>query len=183
METRLTNLLMSEKPLPDKIYKLYMDELKTLRTIITKRTNQPNLDFQSNIRFPLSTPDLPSSVQLNNASGSDQLPSYPTKFPSSPKPKQGTYRNDYPDIQNRASSASFDTNQVGGLDYKERVKTICSRIEPTNLGKPEEFGCISDQNSVSDSYSWKGNYEMVCSRLGNTWGAWYPEMMGCPKQQ
>ncbi len=160
-----------------------MDELKTLRTIITKRSNQPNIDYQPSIQFPLSTPDLPSSVQLDNAAGSDQLPSFPTKFPSPPMAPQGTYRNDYPDIKNRASSASYNKDLVGGLDYKERVKSICSRIESTNLGKPAEFGCIKDQNSVSDTYSWKGNYEMVCSRLGNTWGAWYPEMLGCPKPQ
>jgi hypothetical protein len=70
---------------------------------------------------------------------------------------------------------------VGGLDYKARVKALCKQMKDANIGSPVDLGCIENQDSVSKDYSWRGNYTMVCARLGNTWGAWYPEMFGCPK--
>jgi hypothetical protein len=84
-------------------------------------------------------------------------------------------------IQHRGSAASFDTSKVGGLDYKSRVLDICQQIQSSGLGDAKNFGCIQNPNNVSASYSWKGNYQMVCSRLADTWGAWYPQMFGCPK--
>jgi hypothetical protein len=84
-------------------------------------------------------------------------------------------------LQRRGSAASFDDSMVGGLDYKKCVMDMCRQIQSANLGDPAEFGCIKNPDEVSASYSWKGNYQMVCSRLGNTWGNWYPQMFGCPK--
>ena len=84
-------------------------------------------------------------------------------------------------IQHRGSAASFDDSMVGGLDYKTRAQDMCRQIQAANLGDPANFGCIKNPNEVSASYSWKGNYETICSRLGDTWGAWYPQMFGCPK--
>lgn len=88
------------------------------------------------------------------------------------------------EIAKRGSRASFDYSQVGGPDYKKNVKFLCSQIKAAGLGEPREFGCIANQEEdVGPEYSWKGNYKMVCSRLGNTWGEWYPEMFGCPKPE
>jgi len=87
------------------------------------------------------------------------------------------------EIARRGSRATFDETKVGGADYKKNVKFLCQQIKAAGLGDPSEFGCIANQQSdVGPDYSWKGNYKMVCSRLGNTWGSWYPEMFGCPKQ-
>lgn len=86
------------------------------------------------------------------------------------------------EIAKRGSTASFDAQMVGGPDYKKNVKFLCSQIKAAGLGDPKEFGCIANQEAdVGPEYSWKGNYKMVCARLGNTWGEWYPEMFGCPK--
>lgn len=193
METRLTNLVISETPIPKNMYKVYMNELKTIRAIVTKKSDEsPNLDLNVKQTIPLSTPDVPSSLQLARAQGQEELVSASASasaspgqgenvFPEKHTIKKGEYRNEYPDFKMRGSSSAFDTSLVGGLDYKERAKNLCQQIEGASIGDPREFGCIKDQNSVSSSYSWKGNFEMVCSRLGNTWGGWYPEMLGCPK--
>ena len=175
METRLTNLVVSETPIPKKLYDVYLDELKTIRHMISKKaTNSPDMNIP--VKQPLSTPDYPSSHQLAMAQSSSH-----TLDISQPTNQSGTNNRSCPDIQARASAASFNPSTVGELDYKHRVKNLCSQIVSASLGKPEDFGCIVDQTSVSDTYSWKGNYKMVCSRLGNIWGGWYPEMFGCPK--
>ena len=86
------------------------------------------------------------------------------------------------EIAKRGSRASFDPTKVGGPDYKNMAAHLCSQIKSADLGDPKEFGCIANpKTDVGPNYSWKGNYKMVCSRLGNTWGEWYPEMFGCPK--
>lgn len=84
-------------------------------------------------------------------------------------------------IKHRGSAAYFDSSAVGGLDYKQRAKDLCRQIKSAQIGDPAQFGCIQNENAVSSSYSWRGNFEMVCNRLGDTWGSWYPEMFGCPK--
>jgi hypothetical protein len=150
-----------------------MNELQTIRMMLQKKSNGPSANLATPAPQVLSTPDYPSSLQLQKAQDSG--------FPNPPVAPPGTYRNEYPDIQNRASAASFDPSLVGGLDYKQRVQSMCSQIGAANIGAPAQFGCI-DPSSVSASYSWKGNYEMVCSRLGNIWGGWYPEMFGCLKR-
>jgi len=86
-------------------------------------------------------------------------------------------------IKTRGSAASFDTSAVGGPDYFKRAQFLCNQIADAGLGKPSEFGCIDGKSEVSKEYSWKGNYLMVCSRLGNIWGGWYPEMFGCPNTE
>ena len=195
METRLTNLVLSETPIPKKLYDVYLDELKTIRQMISKKmTHSPDMNIS--LKQPLSTPDYPSSYKLDMAKPSSQQhdmakPSSQQHDMAQPSSRQvgmtqsanqsGTSNRSCPDIQARASAASFNSSTVGGLDYKNRVKSLCGQIVSASLGKPEDFGCITDQNSVSDTYSWKGNYMMVCSRLGNIWGGWYPEMFGCPK--
>lgn len=93
--------------------------------------------------------------------------------------RPGFEMNDY-QIRHRASAAAFDSSRVGGPDYKQRATQLCSQIRGANIGEPAEFGCVEDPKTVGDGYSWKGNYQMVCSRLGTTWGSWYPTMFGCP---
>jgi hypothetical protein len=83
-------------------------------------------------------------------------------------------------IKTRGSDASFDPTTVGGPDYFKRAQFLCNQIRDAGLGEPNEFGCIDGKSTVSPEYSWKGNYLMVCSRLGTVWGGWYPEMFGCP---
>jgi hypothetical protein len=84
-------------------------------------------------------------------------------------------------IRRRGSSAAFLPQRAGGADYKQRVRDLCSQIRGAGIGEPAVFGCIENPSEVSQNYSWKGNYNMICSRLGDTWGSWYPEMFGCPK--
>ena len=85
-------------------------------------------------------------------------------------------------IKRRASgSQPIGADNVGGLDYKQRAIDLCNQIKSSGLGDPKDFGCVADPSQVGASYSWKGNHKMVCSRLGNTWGGFYPEMMGCGK--
>lgn len=84
-------------------------------------------------------------------------------------------------IANRASLASFDYSKAGGPDYKLRAEFLCNQIRDAGLGDNREFGCVG-QSEVGPEYSWRGNYKMVCSRLSHTWGDWYPEMFGCPKE-
>jgi hypothetical protein len=86
-------------------------------------------------------------------------------------------------IAHRAGAAGF-ADTVSGPDYKRRVQELCKQISGADLGDPKEFGCIEKpEEDVGPDYSWRGNYKMVCSRLGHTWGGWYPEMFGCPPSQ
>lgn len=83
-------------------------------------------------------------------------------------------------LAQRASTSAFDPSTVGGPNWKKRAHDLCEQVGSAGLAPPGNFGCIDDDTEVSKDYSWKGNYEMVCNRLGDTWGGWYPEMMGCP---
>jgi hypothetical protein len=84
-------------------------------------------------------------------------------------------------IKSRGSGAPFESKSAGTLDYKKTVQFLCSQIKSAGLGEPRNFGCIDNpETDVGVDYSWKGNYKMVCSRLGSTWGNFYPEMFGCP---
>jgi hypothetical protein len=86
-------------------------------------------------------------------------------------------------IKRRASgSQPIAEDNVGGLDYKQRTIDLCNQIKRSGLGDVKDFGCVADPSQVGDSHSWKGTYKMVCARLGNTWGGFYPEMFGCGKQ-
>jgi hypothetical protein len=85
-------------------------------------------------------------------------------------------------IKRRASgSQPIASDSAGGLDHKQRTIELCNQIRSSGLGDPKDFGCIADPSQVGASYSWKGAHKMVCSRLGHTWGGFYPEMMGCGK--
>lgn len=195
IEKKFTNLTINNSKISNEAYRLYLQELQVLETLILKDTKNryPNktdvkiTDTTERFMPSLTNAVKPTSEQLENA----QSVKFNSGMMENKNVKKSDYffRNEYPEfatvnanIKNRASKASFDSTQVGGLDYKERAKNICRQINDSSLGNPEDFGCIMNQETVSYDYSWKGNFEMVCSRLGNTWGAWYPEMFGCPKK-
>lgn len=84
-------------------------------------------------------------------------------------------------IKHRASSGIPSYGGVGGADYKTRTADLCRSIGASGLGDPKDFGCIANPDAVSPTYSWKGAHSMICNRLGDTWGASYPEQFGCGK--
>jgi hypothetical protein len=90
------------------------------------------------------------------------------------------FQTDDASLAQRASASAFDPSTVGGPNWKKRAQDLCEQVSSAGLAPPGNFGCIDEDTTVSKDYSWKGNYNMVCNRLGDTWGGWYPEMMGCP---
>jgi len=188
METRLTNMMISETPVPPNMFKMYMKELNVLQTMLeakNRRSNGSNYDERDNNTMDhSSTAESPTDESLDCAQGKgfgtirSQLPNGEETADVYVRP--GVVMTE-DDIQNRGSKAAFDPSMVGGVDYKKRALDLCRQVKSADLGVPSSFGCIDDPSVVSQTYSWKGNYEMVCRRLGDTWGAWYPEMFGCPK--
>ena len=84
-------------------------------------------------------------------------------------------------IRHRASSGTANYGSVGGADYKTRTADLCRSITASGLGDAKQFGCVANPDELSSTYSWKGAYSMICNRLGDTWGASYPEQFGCGK--
>ena len=84
-------------------------------------------------------------------------------------------------IKHRASSGTPSYGGVGGADYKTRTADLCRSISASGLGDSKDFGCIANPDTVGPTYSWKGAHAMICNRLGDTWGASYPEQFGCGK--
>ncbi len=206
MEKRLLDYAISETPLPKETYAILLAELQTLQMLIKPREGSRSKSLKGSplVRFPSESsrddngaladmglapsrargPEYPTANQLTNAQGGG-FGTKKSTFPNgeiSPDVyiRPGFVMND-DTIARRASASAFDTAAVGGLDYKARVQEICKQIKSGQLGAPSDFGCIENPGEVSSSYSWKGNYEMVCNRLGDTWGSWYPAMFGCPK--
>ena len=185
LEERLTNLIISETPPSPQMIAFYMNELNTLKSFIDSgKTNNVNIGVLNNASVPMSSPDYPNSNNLANAQGqgfgtnSGVLPNGENTAQVYVRP--GVLMTS-DNISKRGSLAAFDPSVVGGADYKQRALELCRQVGKAELGSPRNFGCIDDPRAVSNTYSWKGNYEMVCRRLGDTWGAWYPEMFGCPK--
>jgi hypothetical protein len=82
-------------------------------------------------------------------------------------------------IQQRGSASTFDERLVGGLDYRARAKDVCRQLKEEH-GNSRDFGCIDDQSSVGADYSWRGNFQMICNRIGDMWGADEGGKYGCP---
>jgi hypothetical protein len=202
MEKRLLDYAISEKPLPKEVYTVLLQELQTLQALMNPKeggSKSKSLKGSPLARFPSESardamadmglaasrsPEYPTAKRLNRAQGGG-FGTSKTTFPNgeiSPDVyiRPGFVMND-DSIARRGSASAFDPAAVGGLDYKARAQEICRQIKSGQLGEPRDFGCIENANEVSGSYSWKGNYEMVCNRLGDSWGSWYPEMFGCPK--
>lgn len=191
MEKRLIDLSISETPLTPTMQTAYMKKLETLQAMLqSKSTKQskpslPRLPTQTRIpSSEYSKPEFPTLNQLFEAQGSQFGPQAGT-FPNGEISPDVYVRPGFPMtdsmIAHRGSAASYNESAVGGLDYKKRVQELCRQIKEAKLGDAKDFGCIANPSEVSSDYSWRGNYLMVCNRLGDTWGGWYPEMFGCPK--
>jgi hypothetical protein len=192
MERRLTSLAMSETPIPKEMYDIFVKELQVLNTLLSNHDDDDSSKKSSDKRVPTtytrgdgSTAEYPSADTLRNvanlrdsASGNAVLNT--PKVSPDVFIRPGFIMNDAA-IQRRASASAFDDSLVGGPDYKKRAQDLCRQVQGANLGDPVQFGCITNPDSVGQEYSWKGNYQMVCNRIGDTWGGWYPEMFGCPK--
>ena len=197
IERSLTNFAISETPLPDSIVHALKTEMQVLQESISKKgaavkaqkAGRPITDYnavRANNTLNVSNPENPAAENLNNAqdTGFPEV-GYPDEFPKgevSPDVyvRPGFAMND-DTIARRASASAFDPSTVGGPDWKKRSLDLCRQVGAANLGEPANFGCIANPTEVGPNYSWKGNYTMVCNRLGDTWGAWYPDMFGCPK--
>ena len=184
IESNINKYMISDTPMPSKIQALYTQELNILKNLTSKSKSNKSSIMLGPPKPVLKDRDTPSHAfrpsheNLNMAQGMNMgMPA----GSASNGIGSGDYALSDENIQHRASAASFDDSIVGGLDYKTRALEMCRQIQAANLGDPANFGCIKNPNEVSASYSWKGNYQMVCSRLGDTWGNWYPQMFGCPK--
>lgn len=195
MEQRLTTLAMSETPVSKEAYEVLRKELETLAWMFgpegSHNRGDPRVRMPTTYsrvsRIEMNPATNPSFDQMQAAQGIGLVPgqmlsdALPGSFVSqSTQVRPGIMMNDAT-IARRASSSSFDPSTVGGPDYKKRAQDLCRQVRSAQLGNPADFGCIANPNEVSSSYSWKGNYQMVCNRIGDTWGGWYPQMFGCPK--
>ena len=184
IEKGMNKYIISGVTIPPSIQRLYEQQLTVLKNL----TGVPTTDITAVVLGPpkpalrergaTSEAHMPTNDDLNVAQGFNFGLAAGT---GSAGIGTGDYGLTDQNIQHRASAASFDDSMVGGLDYKTRALEMCRQIQAANLGDPTNFGCIKNPDEVSASYSWKGNYQMVCSRLGDTWGNWYPQMFGCPK--
>ncbi len=205
LENRIMTYAKSDTPIPDDVKKVLTAELQLLTNIIMGTKTIENTTTHKN---GVSSADdsYKPRIQSENTRFGDNSSSYgtyvsdPSRIYSIPTKHMGagfslfaSSDNSNPDamvrpgfimtedqIRHRGSTAAFNTQAVGGADYKKRSEELCRQIRGANIGAPVDFGCIENPSEVSASYSWKGNYEMVCNRLGDTWGSWYPQMFGCP---
>lgn len=194
LERRIAAYTYSETPIPQSMQNAFTKELLSLSNML--RTNygsgEESTPWNSrlvpyNTRMePDSRADFPTLQSIEKASGKEGTGYNPfadkggkaSSVNADAMRRPGFVMTD-DTIQHRNSAASFNESNVGGLNYKERAKDLCRQIRSSQLGDPVNFGCIENPDAVSASYSWKGNFEMVCNRLGDTWGAWYPSMFGC----
>jgi len=184
IEKSISKHIVSETPVPAEKFALYKQQLSVLQNL-TKDKKPDAMSVLMGPPKPVLQPRdditqayVPTQQELMAAQG---MTGGPAAGSTSAGIGSGDYNMTDDNIQHRASAASFDDSIVGGLDYKTRALEMCRQIQAADLGDPTNFGCIKNPDEVSASYSWKGNYQIVCSRLGDTWGHWYPQMFGCPK--
>jgi hypothetical protein len=197
LEKRIMSYINTETPIPDDIKVLFMKELSLLSSML-----QGGSDSTLYASAPSSyIPRWYGSCTRSEAEGNGNGRTYNSSVSNGVENQQGDWSRCFFDgtpqtsrdvqtrpgfamtdqqIRNRGSAAAFNTGVVGGADYKKQAQDLCRQVKNANLGDPANFGCIANPNEVSDTYSWRGNYQMVCNRIGDTWGSWYPEMFGCP---
>jgi len=206
LEKNIFAYASSDTPMPKdavEVVKLELEVLKTLLVSSTLLAHSPadRLETQDT-REPFSSPDYPSLDQLNNATGleamvqggqySDPMRQYKPNTPANQN--KNWWDGGYPSpdtfvrpgapltdeqIQARGSASAFDERTVGGLDYRARAKDVCRQLKE-EYGNSREFGCIEDQTSVGADYSWRGNIQMICNRIGDMWGSDIGDKYGCP---
>jgi hypothetical protein len=186
IEKHLSAYTYKEEPLPPEQWKAIQRELSVLTSFLQQKDVQ-DAKTPWNTRFPTTYNRGESEVQTTirppMSQGSVESEWYQggETMNRDAELRPGFVMND-DRIRHRASTAAFSDDSVGGLDYKQRVLDLCRQVGSANIvDDTKVLGCIEQPDAVSPSYSWKGNYEMVCNRLGDGWGAWYPEMFGCPK--
>ncbi len=194
LEQRIAAYAYNDAPIPPALQKAFKQELESLSNYLQDSSEvyfsvDNDRLYSDHTRMPEEerTPYMsdPDSSVSSNYEKNDSMTSYNPYANTSTQNddamiRPGFLMND-DTIARRGSASAFNDDVVGGPDYKQRARDLCRQIKSANLGEPANFGCIENQNEVSSAYSWKGNFEMVCNRLGDTWGSWYPEMFGCPK--
>jgi hypothetical protein len=187
----LQTLSVSESAIPPKIHDSYLKELHSIQGQLKAQpaTTSGGGDVGPMSRLPTGYTRVPTGAPEPNqeavamAQGAGFGPQANT-FPHgevSPDVyiRPGFVMNDR-QIERRGSAASFEPSSVPGPDYKARALEICRQIKSGALGDTASFGCIANPDEVGPTYNWKGNYTMVCNRLGDSWGRNYPAQFGCP---
>lgn len=193
VERRLSALAVSETPISKEMYEVFMKELQTINAAIAPEGHdskkksvdvyeRPATDYTriaTAAEYPTAN-QMEIATSVRDAASGNAILNPPKEVSPDVFIRPGFVMNDDM-IKRRASASAFDDSLVGGADYKKRSQELCRQVRGANLGDPAQFGCISNPDAVGPDYSWKGNFTMVCNRLGDTWGGWYPEMFGCPK--
>jgi hypothetical protein len=192
VERRLSALAVSETPISKEMYELFMKELQVINAAIapeghdSKKKGDVYERPETSYTRSATAAEYPTANQMGiatsvrDAASGNAILNPPKEVSPDVFIRPGFVMNDDM-IKRRASASAFDDSLVGGADYKKRSQELCRQVRGANLGEPAQFGCISNPDAVGPDYSWKGNFTMVCNRLGDTWGGWYPEMFGCPK--
>jgi hypothetical protein len=77
------------------------------------------------------------------------------------------------------STRVIPPNPAGTIDWKQRSQQITEQIRKRGL-TPTDFGAMPENVQVSDSYSWRGYTQMLCSRLNTTPDPGLAVSVGCP---
>ncbi len=196
IERRLSALAVSETPISKEMYEVFMKELQVVGAMVApegqsssssnkhQTYERPNTSYTrtatgSAAEYP-SLDKMTTATAVRDTASGNAILNPPKEVSPDVFIRPGFVMNDE-QIKRRGSASAFDDSLVGGADYKKRSQELCRQVRGANLGDPAQFGCISNPDAVGPDYSWKGNFTMVCNRLGDTWGGWYPEMFGCPK--
>lgn len=194
VERRLSALAVSETPISKEMYEVFMKELQTINAAIAPEGHsnsdkkavdvyeRPSTSYtRTSTAAEYPTADqMTTATSVRDAASGNAILNPSKEVSPDVFIRPGFVMNDDM-IKRRGSASAFDDSLVGGPDYKKRSQELCRQVRGANLGDPQQFGCISNPDAVGPDYSWKGNFTMVCNRLGDTWGGWYPEMFGCPK--
>ena len=192
----LTNLSVSGAAMTPEAYAGQLKDLKEVQRLLQNAPpSGQNPEFGPMSRLATtagrepSVAAVPDHLQVANATGaaSDAAATGTCENATFPfagdstdyKIRPGFVMNDE-QIARRPSASSYDGEGVGGPDYKERALNLCRQIKEGALGDVASFGCVTNPEAVGPNYSWKGNFTMVCNRLGDSWGRKYPEQFGCP---
>jgi hypothetical protein len=196
MLTRLENIIknlnklsVSQTSIPPQVHEKYLTELNAIQNNFRHdpaKYRGGDVGSMSRLstnygRIPHDAPK-PSEADISMAQGAGFGPQDNT-FPHgeiSPdvQIRPGFIMND-DQIARRASAASY-IPVAGGPDYKARALEICRQAKAGNIADGASLGCIHNPDEVGPNYDWKGNYTMVCNRLGDSWGRGYPAQFGCP---
>jgi hypothetical protein len=173
LEQRIAAHAYSETPIPKSLEMMFNKELAMLSNALTQAGKEGKAPWDTRVMPNVQNPGS-EDVRLS------YIPEAVSDTHKDTSIRPGFEMNNET-IARRASASAFDDSMVGGADYKKMTLVLCSQIQSAQLGEPKNFGCISNPDAVSHEYSWRGTYQMVCNRLGDTWGSWYPEMFGCGK--